>query len=327
MAYDQNLAGEEELSGLSVGLSVVIPTYNGEDLLRQNLPSIVEALGLWGGDSEIIVVDDCSSDKSVQFLNKNYPQIRLIINAQNMGFAGTCNAGMAAAKYSLALCLNNDVKVEAGLIEPLFCHFEDPDTFAVTPNILAEREGRNQGIVFGMYGKGFLKGGFANIKENSGARENLYAVGACVVYDLAKFSALGGFSHIFTPYLFEDVDISYRAWKRGWKSIYEPKTTAYHYSSATIGKVKKRLKRTIYFRNRFLFHWINLTDPRFIAQNAMHTLLRLAISFLWFDIPYYAAFFGALRQIKLAKSYRKSVIDNLSMSDGEILHRTERHPS
>ena len=171
--------------------------------------------------------------------------------------------------------------------------------------------------------KGFLKGSIAPLDERGGVRENLYCVGACVAYDLAKFRALGGYSEIYTPYLFEDVDISYRAWKRGWRSLYEPGATVYHYSSATISREKKRIKRTIYFRNRFLFHWINLTDPDFMARNLFHTLVRLSVSFLWGDIAYYAAFGGALRRLGEVNKFRRSAVASRCLTDREILRRTE----
>ncbi|HLO24484.1 MAG TPA: glycosyltransferase family 2 protein [Geobacteraceae bacterium] len=304
------------------GISIVIPNYNGEGLLRENLPSIIAALEQWGGEHELIVVDDCSTDGSCLLIREAFPHVTLIVNTVNMGFSKTCNIGMGKVRYPVALCVNNDVKAAPDLIAPLVRHFADDDVFAVTPNILAEREGRNQGIVYGLYGKGFLKGGFAPLEERCGVRENLYAIGACVAYDMAKFRALGGYAEIFTPYLFEDVDISYRAWKRGWKSVYEPGATVYHYSSATIGKTKKRHKRTIYFRNRFLFHWINLTDQSFMLSNLLHTTLRLAVSFLWFDFPYYAAFWGALCRLGHAMELRKTVKAHLSLGDAEILRRT-----
>lgn len=304
------------------GVSIVIPNYNGEALLRDNLPSIHAALIKWGGEWQCIVVDDCSSDGSTALLQDSFPWVELIRNPVNMGFSKTCNVGMAAVTHSIALCINSDVRVEDDFIEHVLSHFSDSSVFAVTPNILAEREGRNQGIVRALYGKGFLKGSFAPLDERGGVSENLYCIGACVAYDMDKFRALGGYAEIYTPYLFEDVDISYRAWKRGWKSIYEPGATVHHYSSATIGKTKKRQKRAIYFRNRFLFHWINLTDPSFIAANFFHTLLRLLVSFLWFDMPYYRAFFGALARIRTLMELRAEVKRTLSLTDAEILSRT-----
>lgn len=307
---------------LSYGLSIVMPNYNGETLLAENLPPLIAALKAWGGEWELIVVDDCSKDNSRELVSNRFPAIKLLCNDKNLGFSGTCNRGMQVARYPLALCINTDVLVENGFVAPLLEHFNDSSMFAVTPNVIAASEERNQGIVHGLYGKGFLKGGFAPLQERQPVRENLYAVGACVVYDLEKFRALGGYSELYAPYLFEDVDISYRAWKRGWKSIYDPRATVHHLSSATIGKLGKRRKRRIYFRNRFLFHWTNLTDRDLLAEHLLHVGLRLMVSFLWCDFNYYASFFGALRRWRAVAALRAGVRAHLVIGDRQILDRT-----
>lgn len=304
------------------GLSVVMPNYNGETLLAANLPPLIAALELWGGDWELIVVDDCSSDNSCRVLQECFPRVTLLVNEVNLGFSGTCNRGMAVARFPLALCINSDVLVDSGFVSPLLEHFVQSDLFAVTPNIIAASEGTNQGAVFGLYGKGFLKGGFAQIYQQLSARENFYAIGACVVYDLAKFKALGGYSELYSPYLFEDVDISYRAWKRGWKSIFDPRASVQHLSSATINKLGKRRKRRIYFRNRFLFHWVNLTDRSMMATHAAYVLMRLCVSFLWGDFNYYASFFGAVRRLDQVKALRKREQGHAVLGDRQILSRT-----
>jgi GT2 family glycosyltransferase len=304
------------------GISVVIPNYNGESLLQENLPSIIAALKQWGGNYELIVVDDCSTDASCRVLRDQFPSVRLIKNDSNLGFSRTCNVGMREVQYPIALCVNSDVKATGNLVEPLLRHFGAGDVFAVTPDILAERDGRNQGIVYGEFKKGFLRGGFAPLGEQSGVRENLYAVGACVAYDMEKFRALAGYAEIYSPYLFEDVDISYRAWKRGWKSVYEPGTAVYHFSSATIGATKKRHKRAIYFRNRFLFHWINLSDPAFVLRHCLAVGLRLFVSFLWLDFTYYRAFFGALGRWRDVLTLRRAERPHRRLSDAQILGRT-----
>jgi len=304
------------------GVSVVIPNYNGSALLRENLPSVIDAFACWGGCHEIIIVDDCSSDDSVVVLAEQFPAVQVLVNQVNQGFSRTCNRGIAAARYPVVFCINTDVRVEGDLVSPVLRHFSDRSVFAVTPAIIAEREGKNQGIVDGLYGKGFIKGGFAPIGVTSPVRENLYAIGACVAYDTEKFRALGGYNEIFTPYLFEDVDISYRAWKRGWRSLYEPGATVFHYNSATIEQAGKRRKRTIYFRNRFLFHWLNLTDPGLLARNCLYTAFRLAVSFLWFDVPYYRAFWGALKSFPQVIGQRRDMKPFRILGDREILQRT-----
>ena len=88
-------------------ISIVLPNYNGRHLLEKNLPSIVEALA--GFDHEIIIVDDCSADDSVEFIQRSYPDIKLIQNEVNLGFSTTCNTGIFAAKYPLLCVANTDV--------------------------------------------------------------------------------------------------------------------------------------------------------------------------------------------------------------------------
>ncbi len=305
-------------------ISIVIPNYNGEQLLRDNLPSIFAAVNHWHGDAEVIIVDDCSTDGSCRLVREMFPDAKLLVNTVNAGFSKTCNVGMAVAQSPILLCVNTDVKVEADLLSLLAPHFADPELFAVTPRILVEREGKNQGAVISAYRRGFIRGGFIKIDEELGPRENLYAIGACVAYDAKKFRALGGYSEVYSPFLFEDADISYRAWKRGWKSIYEPAATVWHYSNATIYKDKKkqRLGHIIYFRNRFIFHWVNLTDRKFVIRNVLTILFRLSVSFLWFNFTYYKAFWGAVRRWKDIVALRRRERPYRILTDVEILRRT-----
>ncbi|NVN89333.1 MAG: glycosyltransferase [Desulfuromonadales bacterium] len=307
-------------------VSVVIPNYNGRDLLRDNLPSIFHALETWGGTWELIVVDDCSSDDSCRVIKEQFPTARLLINPTNSGFSKTCNIGMAMARYPVLLCINTDVRAAENLIGPLLSHFNQDDVFAVTPRIVVEREGKNQGSVSGAFRRGFLKGAFARDDEESGSRENLYAIGACVAYDADKFRSLGGYSEMYSPYLFEDVDIAYRAWKRGWKSIYEPDVTTWHFSNATLGRVKRRRNKVIYFRNRFIFHWVNLSDPWFVAMNLLNTLIRLLFSFLWCNFVYYEAFWGACKRLPEILSIRRTEKVHRRRGDAEIIRCTARSP-
>ncbi|HXE96138.1 MAG TPA: glycosyltransferase [Dongiaceae bacterium] len=309
----------------SAGISIVIPNYNGEQLLRENLPSIFAAAEQWQGPAEVIIVDDCSTDESCLLIRNMFPAARLLVNSVNSGFSKTCNIGMAAAGFSILLCINTDVKVEAHLLTALAPHFGDPELFAVTPRIIVEREGKNQGAVFGRCSGGFIKGSFASAEDELPERENLYAVGACVAYDAGKFRALGGYSEIYSPYLFEDVDISYRAWKRGWKSVYDPSVTVWHYSNATLGKVKRRTNNVIYYRNRFIFHWINVSDPSKVIWNMLNTSLRLMFSFLLLKFYYYEAFLGALKRRKAIADQRRKEKPFRTLRDADVIRRTSRN--
>jgi GT2 family glycosyltransferase len=307
---------------MAAGITVVLPNFNGVSLLRDNLPPLLDALDHWGGIFEVIVVDDGSTDSSVAVLREEFPRVRLLVNARNLGFPGTCNAGFAEARYPMVLCLNTDVRVERDFLAPLLEHFaNDPELFAVTPKVLVEREGVNQGLAVAHFSKGFLKGGFVKIDDDATGRESLYAVGASAVYDREKLLQLGGYSDIYAPYLFEDADLSYRAWTRGWPSRYDPRSTVWHYANATLSREKKRRTRQIYFRNRFLFHWTNLSDPLFLTLNLLHTAKRLLVSFLWLDFTYYRGFFAALGLLGRCLTLRGKLAPAV-LTDREILKRT-----
>jgi GT2 family glycosyltransferase len=312
----------DSASNTSIGISIVIPNYNGEHLLRENLPSIFAAAEQWNGPTEVIIVDDCSVDGSCRLVRDLFPVAKLLVNFVNSGFSKTCNAGMAVARFPILLCINTDVKVEANLLTTLAPHFADPELFAVTPRVIVEREGKNQGAVSGRCRGGFIKGSFASAENELPERENLYAIGACVAYDAYKFRALGGYSEIYSPYLFEDVDISYRAWKRGWKSIYDPSATVWHYSNATLGKVSRHINKVIYYRNRFIFHWINVSDPPKVFWNMLNTLLRLMFSFLLLKFYYYKAFWEAVQYCKDIQALRRAERPYRKLGDAEILRRT-----
>ncbi|MBP1628253.1 MAG: glycosyl transferase, family 2 [Holophagaceae bacterium] len=304
------------------GVSAVIPNYNGVELLRENLPSVLASLERTGGDFEILVVDDCSTDESLAFLRETFPAVKVLINSRNRGFSATCNRGFAQARFPVVLCINTDVRLEPGAVTPLLGHFADPEVFAVTPNVLAEREGANQGVMTSSTRRGFIKGHFWPLGRQSTVRENLYAVGACVAYRTSMLRELGGYAEMYSPYLFEDVDLSYRAWKLGWSSLHEPEATVHHASSGTLNKVKKRNRRIIYFRNRFLFHWSNLTDPPLLLANLGYTAFRLAVSWLWMDTAFYVSFWGALQRLGSVRAARRELKSRMRLCDREILGRT-----
>src|SRR6266542_2854436 len=121
--YAFNISGE--MMPETSGISIVIPNYNGEQLLEQNLPSIIAALTHWGGQSELIVVDDCSADSSCQLIAERFPQVRLLVNSSNLGFSKSCNIGFNKANYPVGICINNDVNVEVDFIAPLLKSFQD----------------------------------------------------------------------------------------------------------------------------------------------------------------------------------------------------------
>jgi len=114
--------------------SIIVLNWNGKELLAEGLPSICEAVRVDGRPHEIIVVDNGSSDGSVEYVQKNFPEIRILALEENLGFAGGNNAGVRAAQHEMVVLLNNDMVVDPGFLRPLLKGF-GPETFAVASQI------------------------------------------------------------------------------------------------------------------------------------------------------------------------------------------------
>ncbi|HEY6009715.1 MAG TPA: glycosyltransferase, partial [Geobacteraceae bacterium] len=127
-------------------VSVVIPTFNGRKLLEANLPPLKRAAARHALPVEIIVVDDASSDDTVAFLGAEHPDVVLLVNDRNRGFAETINRGINAARNDLVLALNNDMLVDEELFARVPARFADPALFSVTPDIVDPRRGESQAI-------------------------------------------------------------------------------------------------------------------------------------------------------------------------------------
>jgi len=239
-------------------LSVLIPNYNGKELLKKNIPSIQAALEYAGVSHEIIIVDDCSTDSSIEFLQQNYPEIIVLENAVNLGFSRTCNHGIAKSKGNYLLLLNSDIELSQTYIQKCLSHFTNDNIFAIT-GIAIDNSSQPQttGV---LYRKGlFTIKKYANHIDN----ETHFVSGANSMYDSAKLKQLNGFNPIFSPYYFEDDDLSYRAMLKNWKSYFIKDAICFHQGSASIksSASKRKIKRT-YFRNKMIFNHLhsNISD-------------------------------------------------------------------
>ncbi len=267
-------------------ISIVIPNYNGEDLLKENIPPLLKSLQRTNAAWEVIVVDDGSKDGSVRFLQENHPDVKVMVNEVNRGFAETMNRGIEAAQYDVVFSLNSDVTVEVDAIPKLLRRFEDPDLFAVSPNIIDPRDGRNQASYRLIQGYcWFIDRCIQRFPEELLDKEIpiFFASGGATCYDRKKLLQLGGFPTIYHPFYIEDVDLSYQGWKAGWKCLLEPRATVWHKSSSTIKNYNWRRKiKFITARNKNIFLWINISDRKLIFRYFLLILPSLLLDILLF---------------------------------------------
>lgn len=306
-------------------LSVVIPNYNGIELLKQNIPPLKAALAKIVVPHEIIVVDDASGDDSIAFLKENHPDVILVCNPVNLGFADAMNAGITRAQYEIIFSLNSDVKVEENIFPVLLNRFNDSELFSVTPNIIDPRNGKNQAsyrLIPGVCW--FIDRCPQTLTEEEKKVDYpvFFGSGGATCYDRKKLLLLGGFPIIYAPFYIEDVDLSYQAWKRGWKCLLEPRVKVWHYSSSTIRKHSKYRKiRFIQGRNKHIFLWINITDNTLVLRY----LLFLIPSLLWDIVSFrkykFVGMFMALVKLNDVLIERRKRYPAMVVPDSKVIEK------
>ncbi len=247
------------------GISVVIPNWNGADTLPLVLNRVYAVMNGQHLPYEVILVDDASTDSSLEVL-KDFPRVRLGISPKNQGFSKTANRCVASAQYDLVLLISNDILLSGSIIN-LIDHFEDPNVFAVSPQV----RWLNNGAF--AYGKRTVQwdNGYFKVNEHPFVAtpvNTLFACGGSAMFRKSMFMELGGFDDLYKPFYWEEIDLSYRAWKRGYKVIHDPRATVYNTDCGVIKKNFKQLYiKLISGRNSYLFLWKNITDKTCIRQH------------------------------------------------------------
>lgn len=285
-------------------VSLVIPTWNAIELLKMSLPPAISAIDNYKPGGEIIVVDNNSTDGTRSFLHSNFSHVKVIKLEKNHGFAGAANRGISESQYPTVVLLNNDMVVDQDFILPLIKPFDDHiDVFGVSAQI----HFLDQEIPRGETGKVHFcwdLGSFSFAHHHRWDDNLIYPIafagGGASAYDRAKVLLLGGFDQqIFNPVYIEDVDLGYRAWKRGWPSLFAPLSVAYHKHRST----SKRLwsEGTIYsffLKNLAALVWKNMNDGSYLCRHLLGLVVLPHRAFKGFGVQCaFRTFWGLVRQI------------------------------
>ncbi len=257
-------------SGLA---TIVILNWNGKELLARGLPSVLDAVRDDGRDHEVLVVDNGSTDGSAEFLAREFPQVRVVPLAENLGFGAGNNAGVRAARHEVVVLLNNDMVVARGFLRPLLDGF-GPDTFAVSSQIFlrdASVRREETGRTAAVFRRGMIDYSHTPLDGRTFDRRYypaFWAGGGSSAFHRARFLALGGFADDYSPAYVEDTDLSYRAWKRGWEILFAPASVVYHeHRASTSRRFPPSALRTLVQRNQLLFIWRNIRDWRMLLAH------------------------------------------------------------
>jgi GT2 family glycosyltransferase/glycosyltransferase involved in cell wall biosynthesis len=305
--------------------SIVIPNWNGRDLLEKFLPSVVEACR---AEDEIIVVDNASTDGSAAFVRQHFPQVRVLTMEHNLGFGGGSNAGIRAARHPVAILLNNDMRVTPGFVAALLAGFTDGQVFAVSAQIFFSdptRRREETGLTSGCFTKGFIRVRHEIDERIDAPYPTLYAGGGSSAYDREKFLELGGFDLLFEPFYLEDTDLSYNAWKRGWKVLYQPQARVFHEHRGTIGKhFPPHAIQTFLEKNYVLMVWKNVHHAGWLCSHLIHLYGHMLLNALGKKTPTrtsIGSFLMALRQFPQALRARRVALRRAAISDPAVFDR------
>ena len=306
-------------------LGIIILNWNGKKHLETYLPSVISN----SGEHKVVVVDNNSSDDSVSFLKLTYPQIELIHNIENGGFAKGYNDGLEQIKgrFDYYVLLNSDVEVTANWISPILDLMEkDKTVSACQPKVLAyknktkfEHAGASGGYL-DKNGYPFCRGRiFDDVEEDKGQYDTIeeifWATGACMFVRSRLFHELGGFDEDYFAHM-EEIDLCWRMKLHGQKIMVNPNSVVYHLGGGTLNylsprKVFLNFRNSLFtlyknYRGKFLFFkilWRIFLD--YIAVFAF--VLNGEFKGSWQIIK---AQFHFLKQFGVMKKKRKSLLES-----------------
>ncbi len=311
-------------------ISIVIPNYNGEELLRKNLSSVIDAANYYkektNNDIEIIIVDDFSTDNSIGEIQNSIPpfipgkELRIIFNKNNMGFSSTVNKGVEEAKGEIVVLLNTDVQPKKDFLLKLIEHFEkDEKVFAV--GCLDESIEKGKTIFRGR-GIGQWKRGFLVHKKGKVDRTNtLWVSGGSGAFRKSIWEKLGGFNKLYNPFYWEDIDLSYRALKTGYKLIFESKSIVIHMHEE--GIIKRKYSsfeiKNISYRNQFIFVWENMTDIYLKFSHIIWLPYHFLNALKRLDFAFFLGFIKALLLLPQVVKSKARFNKHFILKDKEII--------
>lgn len=222
----------KEVQSMSPLASIIIVNYNGADLLRECLASLLKTEY---SSFEIIMVDNNSSDNSIKLVNEEFPLCKVIRLPENKGFALGNNIGSTYAKGKYLVFLNNDTVVTPSWLGELIAAMEKDPDIAIAQSMLLKSNVNNEIDSSGDFATRFGRTYNSKRQGFHAPREILSARGAAMIVKKDIFEILGGFDEDFFI-SFEDVELGWKAWIYGYKVVMVPSSIVYHSGGSTMSK-------------------------------------------------------------------------------------------
>jgi len=304
--------------------AIVILNWNGRAFLEEFLPSVTS----FSKGARIIVADNASTDDSIAFLKEYYPDVELVINESNGGFAKGYNDALKSVDSEYFLLLNSDIEVTDGWLEPLEKALENAEIAGCQPKILAQKRkthfehaGASGGFIDKNYYP-FCRGRILSDVEQDEGQYNeqtdiFWATGACFLVRSEVYHEMGGFDEDFFAHM-EEIDLCWRIKRMGHRIVVVPESTVYHVGGGTLSYQSPR-KTFLNFRNNLFMILKNhegFLPTRIFGRLCLDGmaaclfLLKLQFGNFWAVFKSHMAFYVKLRtMLRKRKALKRQIGD------------------
>lgn len=288
-------------------ISIIIPVYKNYEMFYKYL----EINKKHFDGCEVIVANDYPEEKITRKVKQIYSNAIIMDNKKNLGFAGNVNRGVRLAKRPYVFLMNSDVVLKDASFKKSVDYLKkDKKLFAIGFAQL-EKDGKIVGSNRGYFQNGFINHAHQTLHVTRYTlHNNFWAEGGASIFNRKLFMDLGMLDELYNPFYWEDIDLSYKAWRAGYEVKFDPSIVVEHHHESTIGKYfqQEKILRTA-FRNQLVFHWKNITDKDLLIKHLI-------------NLPRYIftpGFFDALLKLPKILQARKETVRLFKKTDREIL--------
>ena len=279
-------------------VTIVIPNYNGKHFMEPCLASLKEQTCQ---DYKVLVIDNASTDGSLEYMKEHYPKIEVIALDKNYGFSKAVNVGIQHSTTPYVILLNNDTTVDPHYVEEMIKAIErSPRIFSVSSKMIQMYHPElidSAGDLYTLLGWGVCRGTGRPVSNYTEADEIFTACAGAAIYRRSAFSKIGYFDENHFAYL-EDIDVGYRAKIYGYKNTYCPTALVYHVGSGTSGSKYNSFKVKLSARNNIYLNYKNMP------------ILQLILNFFPLFTGYVVKYAFFIKK-GFGKDYKEGIIEGL----------------
>lgn len=275
-----------------INVDLAILNHKGRKHLEHLLPSALAEAKRYEGVCRVVVVDNDSGPEEEAWVRDKFPKV-LFYAAQRNDFLFSYNEFARDSEAEIIILLNNDLKLKQGFIEPLLRHFAGHnDVFSVGAT---SRDWKDQEYTCGPSRLRKAHGTYRWDYDfrNQQVQHTLFTSGGFMAVDRLKFMQIGGFDRLYYPAYCEDLDLCFRAWRQGWRCVFEPASVALHREHGSWDAAGRRKVSRILLRNTLLFEWSSLPADHDQALRRWSRLKIIVGTFLKGDTDWTKVFLAS----------------------------------